>query len=966
MKGRFLASLLAISMIMQLVPVVAFGADEMALGVPAVEEEMEIVEFLEPEVVMELAEVEEVEEVEEAEEIDAELMEEVAEIVSVCDVGSCGDNAIWVYDDTTYTLTISGTGDMEDYTFTSVPWFSYRRDIKNVVITEGVTSIWSCAFYGCSSLESITIPEGITSIGEYAFYNCSSLENITIPEGITSIEDSAFYNCSNLINITIPAGVTSIGNYAFGWCSSLESIVIPAGVTSIGNYAFLNCSSLESIAIPEGVTSIGKDAFSDCSSLKSIIIPAGVTTIESNSFSFCSNLESIAIPARVTSIGNYAFYKCSSLIGITLPEGVTSIGSSTFYECSNLESIAIPEGVTSIEGGTFCGCSSLESIIIPKEVISIGKQTFDECSSLTDVYYAGSESDWNAISIDTYNTYLTDATIHYNWGDNSIGYDFVLQSDNNSFVHSSNSSGYGFYGVTDYTISDAAYNNLTKGLSSAKIATITSAMNSSWGGSCYGIAATMGLVADGSLTLSDISSSGTSSYFELPLPWKNTQLLDSINYYQLSQYIIGSTEYASISSCSVVLKALVASLGDGEVSIFCYGYYSSSGSAVGHAILATDVTVNTNGSYTVTLYDMNSVGSTTSGKFTTMTVSSDYKTFSFYSPSGSLMNNDSCRWLKRVDLDEFDSVQEPYDAQLSSAEQTLILSGTEFSVSNEDGETISIDENGVLTIDMEDATVTNIIAYETADGDSSASQILISVPICESYEIASEGAYFEMQLVGIDEFFAIEGEDIATVIMDFDDGIAVSGKEEKYTFTASILASGSEEEVNLVSISATATADTVISEKANTITAESEEKLTNPSMVSMTGVTKIELLDQEDEDDTVISVNPDADESGEVVEGDIINLFNVAISGNEVTFKVEIVGAVNVADLKVAIALYNTEGQMIYLNIESITEGQNTISIDSMSYEAAKLFTMDANNKPILTAIDLTAIDLTAIDLTAE
>ena len=57
---------------------------------------------------------------------------------------------------------------------------------------------------------------------------------------------------------------------------------------------------------------------------------------------------------------------------------------------------------------------SIKDVIIGNSVESIGERAFWRCSSLTDVYYGGSENEWNAISIGDYNTPLTNATIHYN------------------------------------------------------------------------------------------------------------------------------------------------------------------------------------------------------------------------------------------------------------------------------------------------------------------------------------------------------------------------------------------------------------------------------------------------------------------------------------------------------------------------------------------------------------------------
>ena len=72
-------------------------------------------------------------------------------------------------------LTISGTGNMPNYSSTSQPWYKYRESIKQVKIGDGITGIGDYAFSGCTNLTSVTIPGNVTSIGDYAFSNCNSL-----------------------------------------------------------------------------------------------------------------------------------------------------------------------------------------------------------------------------------------------------------------------------------------------------------------------------------------------------------------------------------------------------------------------------------------------------------------------------------------------------------------------------------------------------------------------------------------------------------------------------------------------------------------------------------------------------------------------------------------------------------------------------------------------------------------------
>ncbi len=244
---------------------------------------------------------------------------EFANIVEMAGEKLCGDNAYWSFDEETATLTISGSGAMHDFEFSIAPWLEYQEDIKTVVIEDGVTSIGSSAFSGCSGLTSVTIPNSVTSIGEGAFYNCSSLTSVTIGNSVTSIGKWAFRYCKALTGVEIPSSVTFIGAAAFEY-SGIVNIAFPESITNIDEWMFNGCIGLTNVTIPNSVTSIGEVAFYNCTGLTSVTIPNRVTNIGNYAFSGCSCLTSIYLLSETpASISGYSF----SNYGATLyvPQG---------------------------------------------------------------------------------------------------------------------------------------------------------------------------------------------------------------------------------------------------------------------------------------------------------------------------------------------------------------------------------------------------------------------------------------------------------------------------------------------------------------------------------------------------------------------------------------------------------------------------------------------------------------------
>ena len=320
-------------------------------------------------------------------------------------------------------------------------------------------------FDGCASLKNVTLSDNITSLGAHAFEGCSSLETIILPSALTIIENHVFNYCNNLISVNIPDGVESIGNQAFAANTytteepKLESLTIPASVTfidnnafiyqknlkhiifeadsllqSIGNTPFSGCVSLESLdlSVATNLQTIGTNlfkgctaiesvnlsgtqikniptgTFADCTSLTEVKLPSDLETIAANAYYNATALESVVIPASVTSIGTSAFENCTSLKTVEFESGsaITALGTTTtandniFKNTTSLETLILPTGLETIGGHVFENSgvkyiyqnNGIMEVSLPTALTSIGDYAFANCDGLVDVVIIGNVS----------------------------------------------------------------------------------------------------------------------------------------------------------------------------------------------------------------------------------------------------------------------------------------------------------------------------------------------------------------------------------------------------------------------------------------------------------------------------------------------------------------------------------------------------------------------------------------------
>lgn len=214
--------------------------------------------------------------------------------------GSCGEALTWSLN-SAGDLTVSGTGDMADFTATGAPWAEYRDQVKLVIVGQGVTSIGSSAFQDCKNLKTVSLPGSLTALGKAAFLRCGKLTNVKLPASLKSVGEDCFTDCEKLELLDL----TGVPDEIMELRTSLEgTVTLPAGVknarlrwkleTAAGE---IPCSEIAEICGQEGgyylkMKSSGKvrltcrDAMTGAQGSKTVtfteglmILPQGVDTI---------------------------------------------------------------------------------------------------------------------------------------------------------------------------------------------------------------------------------------------------------------------------------------------------------------------------------------------------------------------------------------------------------------------------------------------------------------------------------------------------------------------------------------------------------------------------------------------------------------------------------------------------------------------------------------------------------------
>ena len=345
--------------------------------------------------------------------------DEAANTISLADAtetsGTCGaegDNVTWNLtqnnegsENPTYTLTISGSGAMADYTANinnakaTQPWRASAtgveiKKITNVVVSEDVTSIGAFAFNGLTGVSEYDIGANVSTIKRWALetsaakvFNLNENTNFktddngvlfnkdgttliaypgdstvrdeyTVPSAVTAISDGAFVGCP-IKKLTIGNNVTTeLPGWSFNG-GELEELDVNC---PFGSDTFAQITTLKKVTLRDSITKIPEKAFLNCTGLQTVSIPSGLTKIGSQAFFGCSSLQDVTLPASLTEIGYQAFRDCDALTSIIFPDSLTKIGESAFSGCTGLTYISYGNGIDDIGGNAFGGCTGVKVI----------------------------------------------------------------------------------------------------------------------------------------------------------------------------------------------------------------------------------------------------------------------------------------------------------------------------------------------------------------------------------------------------------------------------------------------------------------------------------------------------------------------------------------------------------------------------------------------------------------------------
>lgn len=248
--------------------------------------------------------------------------------------------------------------------------------------------------------QSINVKEGTIVIAINAFTNNGkNLKSIVLPEGLKIIGSSAFSSLYSLSQINIPSSVISIGNNAFGSTDLYEN---QSNWENGGFYIDNWLLAVDNVKMTEFTVKEGTVGVSDGKSDTSLF-PTKATSISS-----------LTLPSTLKYIGNRSFARLK-ITSLELPETLETMKEGAFMTCAFLESVNLEDCINlkSIGNQAFSNCA-IKEITIPSNVLVMGELIFNHNSVdlLVRCQFSEKPEGWNN---NWDYTYSTKAKITVEW-----------------------------------------------------------------------------------------------------------------------------------------------------------------------------------------------------------------------------------------------------------------------------------------------------------------------------------------------------------------------------------------------------------------------------------------------------------------------------------------------------------------------------------------------------------------------
>ena len=500
--------------------------------------------------------------------------------------------------------------------------------VTSLTVGNNVKKIGVAAFLDNKSLKSVQIEKGVIAVGWHAFLGCSSLSSIKLADSVIIVDSSAFYDTKWYSNL--PNGPVYIGRVLYGYKGTLPK-----------NYTLKVKSG--TLGISSGFGNITKDS-----------IPDSVEYVGYQAFDYWYNKQ----PNGMVYIGKCAYkYKGKIPSSVTLKKGTKSISPSAFrdsvpcyYGCigqpssynyeknsANLKSITIPDGLKYIGDSAFVNCCNLSSINIPDSVVYVGDSFYGFGAAYKGGWVKMREYSFTLKSYKNSPAYRYAKLYDVKFIRNSY---FEIKADTNNFSHSGLAYRIDskklktklFLDATDFNMMFNLYNEL----------------NGEVQGVCHGIALSMCYGNQEYLDFNTIVPHAD-CYWELGSPNNNRNFSDIIMYYQLTQdtnkgkptkllskdgWSIFSLENRMESFFKSLVSEAKTAKNKSEPFVFSFSCHNpvKNNEVEGHSVVVCGYNWNSSKNrHEIKIYDENSYvkDSNPVAKYTTLSIASDYKSFSF-------------------------------------------------------------------------------------------------------------------------------------------------------------------------------------------------------------------------------------------------------------------------------------------------------------------------------------------------